>query len=134
MTDLASWFEQEVQSWWANGDAFTSPPSNIYVALHTADPTNDASQGEVDAADYERLETGTGDWQMTGEGPTNVTNPNELQFPTAQNNWGSVSHLSLWTAQTGGNPLWQGAATNTKQIDADDRYVLEAGEVDADLD
>lgn len=134
MTDLTTYLENEVQVWWSQGVTFDPAPSNVYLALHTQDPTNDATVGEVSATDYARLETSPSDWTVSGSGPTNVTNAVELKFPSAKNSWGDISHISVWDALTGGNALWKGSLASTKTIATDDRFVLQAGDFNANLD
>lgn len=136
MADLTSWLETQVQEWWADESSFPPAPSNIYVALHTGDPGEDASNDEVDASDYSRAETAPGDWTVSGDGPTTAENDNEIQFDAAENDWGDVSHVSLWTdtADNDGDPLWQGSLGDTRSIQTDDRAVIPAGEISTDLD
>lgn len=140
MSDLGSYLEKAVQEWWADGESFPAPPTNVYVGLHTADPGNDGSNNELDAADYERAETAAADWTVSSEAPTEVENVNEIQFPVAESNWGDVTHTSLWDAQDGGNCLWQGELVDdegepeTRTITEDDRLVFLEGEYTADLD
>ena len=135
MSDLANYLEAAVQEWWADGQAFPNAPDNIYVGLHTGVPGNDAGSNEVDAGDYERLETSSADWDvLSGDGPTVVENSNELEFSDADNNWGDISHASLWDAQSDGNPLWQGELNDTRTIDEGDRLVFPSGDFEASLD
>lgn len=136
MTDLTTYLENQVQTWWADGTAFDAAPSNVYIGLHTGDPGDDASANEVSAADYSRLQTSPSDWTVSGGAPTHVENANELQFPVAQNNWGTISHVSLWTSDVGGggNPLWEGDLDQSRTVETDDRLVFPAGDFDVDLD
>ena len=136
MSDLTSWFEQQIQEWWADGADFPTPPTNIYIALHTGDPGNDASANEVTAGDYSRAETQLSDWSVSGSAPTNVTNSVEIQFDAATSSWGTISHISLWTSTQGGggNPIWEGDLNNAREIQDGDRFVFPADEFDADLD
>lgn len=134
MTDLTTYLEAKIQEWWADGTAFPAAPSNVYVALHTGDPGNDASANEVAAGDYSRAETAAADWSVTGSGPTHVENANEIQFSTATSDWGTISHVSLWDASTGGNALWQGELDTSRTVNTDDRLVFPVGDFDVDLD
>lgn len=136
MSDLAAYLETEVMEWVFDGASFDSPPSNVYVGLHTADPGEDGSSAEVSAGDYSRASTSPGDWSVSGDGPTSATNATEIRFDVAQNDWGTVDHVSLWDADVGdgGNCLWQGALDNSREILTDDRLVFPSGDFDADLD
>ena len=136
MTDITTYLENQLQTWWADSSAFDAAPANVYVGLHTGDPGDDASANEVGAADYSRLQTAPADWAVSGGAPTNVENAAELQFPEAANDWGTISHVSLWTADVGGggDPLFEGDLTTTRTINTGDRLVFPAGDLDVDVD
>lgn len=57
---------------------------------------------------------------LSGDGPTTFENSSEVLFPAAQNNWGSISHVTLWDSQTGGNAFAKYAVGSAKNIDAND--------------
>lgn len=137
MADLATYLEAEVMEWVFNGTSFDAAPSNIYVGLHTGDPSENGSDNEVTATDYTRASTAPGDWNVTGSGPTVATNANEIRFDTAQNSWGTISHVSLWDdtiASGSDNCLWQGSLNSNRDIQDGDRLVFPVDDFDADLD
>lgn len=107
-------------------------PSNFYIALHTADPTDAASATEVTVGAwpaYARQSVGTplsSAWTASaneGGGGKQITNANTINFP-ANNGAGSVvvTHFSVWDASTGGN-MWAAAPlTANKTIDPTDIF------------
>lgn len=108
-------------------------PSNFYIALHTADPTDAAvAATEVDTADwpsYERQTVGSplsSAWTASADeagGGKQITNANTLNFP-ANDGAGSVqvTHFSVWDAATGGNMWMHAPLTAAKTIDPTDIF------------
>lgn len=107
-------------------------PSNFFVALHTADPTDSANATEVVTTawpSYARQTVGTplsSAWTASADeagGGKQVTNANVINFPA--NNGASavqVTHFSIWDAGTGGN-MWASAPlTAAKTIDPTDIF------------
>lgn len=97
MANFSDFLEGHIAGWMANGTQLPTPPTNPHVALHTADPTDTGTVGEIDAAttNYARQSTaaGTG-WTLAGGALENAV---EIAFPVATGAWGTVSHATLWT-------------------------------------
>lgn len=135
MSDLADYLEQAVQTWAFDNDDMDPAPTNQYVALHDADPTSDGSANEFDAASYDRYEADPTEWDVSGSGPTVVTNTADLEFGVAAENWGTVSHVSVWDGPEGtDNCLWNGAFDEPKAIDENDEFVIRSGDISFELD
>ena len=117
---------------------FPTPPANLYVSLHTADPGQTGANEVTTAAGsgwvgYARVTAaagtaGTGAGAVFGGGavagaaPTGTTtrsisNSAALPFPNSGATSGTVTvtHFGLWDAATGGNWL-RGAALNASQV------------------
>lgn len=135
MTDLTHYGEEQVLDWFSQGVDLTAP-TNLHVALHTADPgQNPDGTTEVSAGDYGRVETAAGtDWDVTGNAPRTTDNTSEISFGTASNDWGTISHVSLWDAATGGNCLAAYDLSTSKAIDTDDEAVFAAGDLSFQVD
>ena len=76
----------------------------LYLALLRSSPSKDGSGGnEVNAASYSRQ-------LMTFSAPANsiMTNDNELNFPQALTNWGTIKSWALYDAVSGGAMHWYG--------------------------
>lgn len=110
-----------------------TPPSNIYVALSTADPTDDASGlAEPSGGSYARKSTSAGDWNVAAAGA--LDNANEISFVEATGDWGVITHVALFDALSGGNMLWHGALTASKTVNSGDTFKFPAGDLDLSLD
>lgn len=108
-------------------------PSNFYVALHTADPTDAATPAtEVQIGAwpaYLRVTVGTplsSAWTASsdeGGGGKQITNANTLNF-AANNGAGAVvvTHFSVWDGATGGNMWAHAPLTAPKTIDPTDIF------------
>ena len=108
-------------------------PSSYFVALHTADPTDEATVGtEVQTANwpsYVRMSVGTplsSAWTASSNevgGGKQITNANTINFP-ANNGVASVqiTNFSVWDAATGGNMWAHAALTAPKTIDPTDIF------------
>jgi len=104
--------------------AFTQP-TNQYLALHTANPTDDATAttelsneaaanrtGYARAAiDFNAASNGT------AQGPDAVI---EFTNSHASSAWTQVTHFGIWDALSGNNLLYYGLLTNPKTIQAGD--------------
>lgn len=110
MTAASNYSEANIINAMLRGVAFPLP-AGTYIALHTAEPTDDGNNEVTTAAwpSYERVHAesggaiGTG-WSAANDGQSK--NTNQLMFPSmtgAQNM--TVTHWSVWDAKTGGNCL-----------------------------
>lgn len=106
------------------------PVSALYIGAHTGPTGNDGETNEVDAADYARLETSPSDWTVTiGTGEVIVENDVEVQFKSADSNWGTVEEVSAWDTESGGNCLWVKGAIDPTTIEENDRLSFEPGNI-----
>jgi hypothetical protein len=93
-------------------NAGTSPLTNLYISLHTADPgeAGDQTTNEVSYTGYARVaidRTGSG-WTITDNSASPVAN---VDFAQAQSgDTGTITHAAVGTASTGtGKVLISGA-------------------------
>lgn len=121
------------------GQAVT-PPSRVFVALHTSDPGN-LGAGEVTVAAwpaYKRQDPAAGAGVETGFGAAagkKTANLKQMLWPTHDGAAAvTVTHWSLWDAVTGGNCLWRGALTNPKTLNPSDEIVMHIGELKLEVD
>lgn len=98
------------------GTTYTAPV-NVYVALHTADPTVDALAGtEVSAAWYARV-LATFAAQST---PGQTSNSAIITFNAVTVSTVVVTHFSIWDASTLGNMLFFAALSASKTFNPTD--------------
>jgi len=107
-----------------------SAPSTVYLAVSTADPTDDCSGMEEPFGNsYARVAI-TNDGTEWSESSGTVTNDNDQSFPEATGDWGTLSHWALFD-QDRTSHIIDGVDTSADEftLDADDGDVT--GEVAA---
>lgn len=135
VSDFTDYMETAIRDWMSQGTAMDSAPGTVYVALHTSDPgeSPDGST-EVSASDYGRVDVTTGSGFSTSLNPTQFSNANELAFGEATNDWGTISHVSLWTSNdTTGDCLASFALSSTKTINSGDEAIFNAGDLSFEI-
>lgn len=100
-------------------NAATSPLTNLYVSLHTADPgeAGDQTTSEISYTGYARVAVArtSGGWTVT----TNSVSPNaNIEFGAMTGGaGGTVTHVGIGTASSGaGKLLYSGAVSPTLSI------------------
>jgi len=108
----------------------------MYVGLSSADPLDDASgTSEPTAAKgYARVKTTTTSgtsWEIASATGVTVQNAAIITFPTASNDWGTMTHFALFSGGTAGaSVLCSGALTANKTVENGDTARFAAGALD----
>jgi hypothetical protein len=94
-------------------NAASSPNTNLYVSLHTADPGESGSQttSEASYTGYARVAVArtSGGWTVTNN---SVTNAFAITFPQCTGGSNTISHFAVGTASSGaGKILYKGELT-----------------------
>lgn len=102
-------------------------PTSWYIGLFTSDPTDTGSAGT-------EVSTGTGYARtavtFTVSGDT-ASNSAAVEFPAASGgNWGTISHIGVMDAATGGNMIVHSALTTAKAINDGDVFRIPTGDLD----
>lgn len=124
---FSNYLETEILDHVFGGNAYTAP-STLYLALYTAAPSDTGGGTEVSGASYARQSAA-----MTVSGDTATTSAS-VEFPAAGGSWGTVTHVGVFDALSGGNLLAYGALTASKAIDTGDIFRIPAGSLDITLD
>lgn len=105
---------------WANvaDNTATSPLTNLYVSLHTADPgpTGDQTTNESAYTSYGRVAVArtSGGWSITAETISNVA---AINFPACTGGTSTVTHVGIGTLTSGaGVLLYSGALTSSLAV------------------
>ena len=122
-------FETRVLTWVFTTDSATRPTA-WYMALFTSNPADDASGTEVRTTGtaYARQSA-----TFTISGDT-ASNSAAIEFPTATASFGTVSHVGVFDASTGGNLIAYAALSTSKAIDTGDVFRIPSGDFDVTLD
>ncbi len=132
MSDLSDYLENELLDHVMLQGDYTSP-TNVHVALSTADPTDDASGiSEPSGGSYARVSTDAADWNTAASG--SIDNANAITFTEATASWGTISHVALFDAATGGNMLAYTALDSDITVDSGETVEFAAGDLSISLD
>lgn len=126
MAALSDYAEKLVLDWLMTTGSATRP-TGWYVALYTAAP-NDAGGGtEVSGGGYSRQAV-TFDAATSGTGTT--SNTGAVTFTAAGADFGTITHIGIHDASTGGNLLWHGTLTVSKTVSDGDTLQFAIGNID----
>lgn len=121
-------FETTVLQWSLTTDSVTRP-TTWYVGLFTSDPTDTGAAGtEVSGGSYARTAV---TFSVTGDTASNTA---AVEFPAATASWGSVTHIGVHDASSGGNMLVHAALSTAKTIASGDVFRIPTGDLDITLD
>jgi hypothetical protein len=121
-------YETNVLTWTFTADAVTRPTA-WYLGLFTANPDEDGSGAtEISGNGYARKSVA---FTVSGNLATNSA---AVEFDVATGSWGTISHVAVFDASSGGNQIAYAALTTAKAIATDDVLRFPAGDVDITLD
>lgn len=107
-----------------------TPPTTVYVALFTSDPTDAGSGTEVSTSgtSYAR-QSATFGAPSNGASVTTA----DITFPTATASWGTVGWIGIYDALTTGNLLYHTALDTAKTIALGDIFKITTGNLSVTL-
>jgi len=97
-----------------------TPPSTIYVSLHTAQP-NDTGSNEVSGGSYARQ-------AMTLNVASNKSTANSSNIDFTNMPATNVLWAGIWDASTGGSFLMSGSLTGSKVVNSGDTFRFQSGD------
>ena len=119
-------FETTVLNWaFTTGSA--TRPTAWYIALFTTDPGEASGGTEVSGSGYVRQ---SATFTVTGD---TATNSAAIEYPEATASYGTVTHIAIMDASTGGNQIAYAALSASKAIDTGDILRIPAGDLDITL-
>jgi hypothetical protein len=129
MAAMSNYLENKLIDHIFRGVAYTAP-TTVYIGLLTSAPDDTGGGTEVSTSgtNYGRVSVvcNTTNWAATN-GATTVTNPSSGTTGTTSNNgainflapsatWGLITHFGVYDAVSGGNLLFWGSLTASKQV------------------
>lgn len=155
MAAFTDFLENKLVDWLFRGQAIGitgasaaagSGPTNLYIGLLTAAPSDTGGGTEVSGNAYARVTVASSlaNWAGTqaaasttaSTGNTGTTSNNgTLTFPTpTPSGWGTVTHFAIYDASTGGNMLLYGALTTSKTINSGDTVSFSPAQLSIQVD
>ena len=119
-------YETNVLKWAFNADSVTRP-TNWYLGLFTSNP-GEGGGTEISGNGYTRKAV---TFTVTGD---TATNSGSVEFDVATGSWGTISHVAVFDASSGGAQIAYAALTTAKAIDTGDVLRFPVGDVDVTLD
>lgn len=106
-----------------------TPPTTVYVGLFTAAPGEAGGGTEVSGGGYARQAA-----SFSAAANGQASNSADIVFPVATADWGTITHIALFDAQTAGNMLLYAALAASKTIQTGDQFIIKAGNLTVTLD
>lgn len=108
-----------------------SLPASVYIALFTAAPSDAGGGTEVSGGGYARVAVSRSTSAFSGTqsaGSTTASsgtggvssNNSAITFPTPSGNWGTITHVGIFDASSGGNLIAHGALSASKVVNTGD--------------
>lgn len=123
MSALSDYAENLLNTWLMTGDSATRPTA-WYVALFTSAPSDSGGGTEVSTGGYARQ---AATFTVTGDTASNTA---ILDFTAGGASWGTITHIGIFDAVSGGNLLWHGAMTAPKAVGDGDSLSFGIGAID----
>jgi len=137
MAGLTNYLEDKIWNHVFGSTTYTKP-TNWYVGLLTATPSDSAGGTEVSGGSYARQICA---FTITGTGTALATNTSAITFPTATADWGIVGWIGIYDAVSSGNLVaYQNlqksdfSTTTTKTVNDGDIFKFNASTIKITLD
>jgi hypothetical protein len=130
MSAASNYLENRVLDHVLKNTAFTQP-ANLFIGLFRNVSGNAATNLEAGTLTDEVLTGGTAYIRQSiafAAASAGISvNSATVTFPVATANWGTITHVAILDAQSGGNVLFWGAVTTAKTIETGDTFQVAAG-------
>ncbi len=124
MAEFSDFMENKIIDHMLRNQSYT-PPATVYVALYTDDPTDADTGTEVTGGSYARQSV-----TLSAASAGATSNSADITFPTATADWGTITHVGLRDASTGGNLLMHSALDASKTVNNGDTFKINTGDLD----
>jgi len=126
MSEFSTYLENNIIDHMLRNQSYT-PPTTVYVALFTADNGLEGGviTGEVSGGSYARQAL-----TLTAASDGESSNSSDITFPQATADWGTITHVALMDASTGGNVLMYSALDASKTVNNGDTFKINASDLD----
>ena len=123
MAEFTDFMENKIIEYMLRNQAYT-PPATVYVALFTTATTDAGGGTEVSGGSYARQAV-----TLSAAAGGASENSADVTFPQATADWGTVTHLALMDALTGGNMLMHTPLDASKTVNNGDTFKINAGDL-----
>lgn len=128
MAEFSDFLEDKIIDHLLRNQAYT-PPSAVYLALFTTATADDGSGTEVSGGAYVRQAI-----TLAAASGGASSNSAAITFPQATADWGTVTHVAIMDAESGGEMLMHTILDASKTINNGDTFKMNAGDLDVTVD
>jgi len=107
-------------------------PTNLWVALSTADPGEDGASLAEPTGGYARAETDGDDWEAADSNGV-TSNATQFSFGPASGDWGTITHVAIVDSDTAGQVVARGVLTSPRTVNTGDTLIFAIGELDIEI-
>lgn len=132
MAGFSDYLEAKVLDHVFRNTAYT-PPSTVYLGLHTVAPGDSGGGTEVTGGSYARQAITFGAAATVG-GVTSMVNSAQVNYPQATAAWGTIVGGGIYDAASAGNLLAPATFSASKVVGSGDTFYVAAGDVTLRLD
>lgn len=129
MTKMTNYLESKLAQHVLKNTAYTAP-TTLYIALHTADPTETGAVSEVTTGAYPAYVRKA--VTLGAESSGSCVSSADLTWDTFTAL--TVSHISVWDAASAGNALFYGPLGASKTMASGDSFRLASGQITLGFD
>lgn len=104
-------------------------PATLYIALYTSAPTDADTGTEVAGGSYARVAVTNNATNFPAASGGSKANGTAITFVQATALWGTVTHVGIRDAASGGNLLYHGALTASRTINNGDTFSIAIGQL-----
>ncbi len=127
----SDYLENEILDHILSAATFTAP-GTLYVGLATAaitDSTTGSTVTEPAGGSYARVPVTNNATEWPAASGGSKANANDIEFPQATGNWGTVTHWFIADALTNGNILFHGDLSQSEVINTNGIFRFPAGDL-----
>lgn len=128
MADLSNTYAQKTLNCIFNKQQLT-PPSSLWFALFTTNPTGANTGTEVSGSGYSRVQITAMTFAELVAGNMQVSNSSKISMPRATGDWTQSNYWAVMDAQTGGNLIVFEALVNSADVKTGEMPELNAGDL-----
>ena len=126
MAALSDHAEKLILDWMMTAGTATRPTA-WYVALYTAAPSDAGGGTELTGSGYAREAVA---FAAATSGTGTTSNTGAVIFTADGGDWGSVTHMGIHDASSGGSLIWHGALAAAKTVADGDTLEFAVGNID----
>lgn len=129
MANLSDWSEAALLDWLLGGSTPTRPAAR-HLALFTAAPSDSGGGTEVSTGGYARQAL---TFAAAASPAGTATTSAPASFTASGAGYGTVTHIGIFSASTGGNLLAWGALTTQRTVNDGDTLTFAGGSITVTL-